>query len=45
LIQKGDKPIGSFLPEDFDPSRIMVMVEQSDLFTDERNRSLIETTV
>jgi hypothetical protein len=45
LIQKGDEPIGSFFPKDFNTSQIMVIVEQSDLFVDERNGGLIETTV
>jgi len=45
LIQKRDKSIGSLFPEDLDPGGVMIMVQKSDLFPDERNWSLIETTV
>jgi hypothetical protein len=45
LIQKGDKPVGSFFPKDFDPRRVMIVIQESDFFTDERNRGFIETAV
>jgi len=45
LIEKGDKPVGSLLPEDFDPSRIRIMVKEGYRFTDQRDRSFVETAI
>jgi hypothetical protein len=45
LIEKGNKPIGSLFPKDFDPRGVMIVIQECDFFTDERNRGFIETAV
>jgi len=45
LVQKGDKPEGAFFQEDLDSGGVVLMVQQSDLFTNERDGGFIEATV
>jgi hypothetical protein len=45
LVQKGDKPEGALFQEDLDSGRVMLMVQESDLFANQRYGGFIEATV